>query len=125
VGSSLEFTETKAHQVESVLREFPEVLDLYTTVNTGNAQGKSYATVFVRLVPRDQRKRSTVQMSIPLRERLSQIAGITVTHIGSLEGVGGDTKQIRLSLLGTDLKQLAKLSEEAQRKMRAIPGVVD
>ena len=125
VGSSIEFTESKARQVESVLREFPEVRDLYTTVNTGTAQGKSYATTFVRLTPRDQRKRSSAQMSIPLRERLSQIAGITVTHIGALDGVGGENKQVRLSLLGTDLKQLAKFSEEAQSKMRAIPGIVD
>jgi HAE1 family hydrophobic/amphiphilic exporter-1 len=125
VGSSIEFTESKARQVEAVLREFPEVRDPYTTVNTGTAQGKSYATVFVRLAPRAQRKRSTSQMSIPLRDRLTQIAGVTVTHIGALDGVGGDNKQIRLSLLGTDLNQLAKLSEEAQRRIRAIPGVVD
>ena len=125
VGSSLEFTETKVRQVESVLREFPEVRDLYSTVNTGTAQGKSYATVFVRLAPRDQRRRSAAQMSIPLRGRLTEIAGITVTHIGALDGVGGDNKQIRLSLLGSDLAQLASISEEAQSKIRAIPGVVD
>jgi len=125
VGSSIEFTERKARQVEAVLREFPEVRDLYTTVNTGTSQGKNYATTFVRLTPRDQRKRTTAQMSIPLRERLGQIAGITVTHIGSLDGVAGDTKQIRLSLLGTDLHTLATLSDEAMKKMRAIPGLVD
>jgi HAE1 family hydrophobic/amphiphilic exporter-1 len=125
VGSSLEFTETKARQVEGVLREFPEVADVYTAINTGTAQGKNYATTYVRLTPRDRRQRSSGQMSIPLRQRLSQIAGITVTHIGSLEGVGGDVKQIRLSLLGSDLDRLAKLSQEAQDKIRAIPGVVD
>ncbi|MGZ3235833.1 MAG: efflux RND transporter permease subunit [Burkholderiaceae bacterium] len=125
VGSSLEFTETKAHQVEAVLREFPEVRDLYTTINTGSALGKNYATTFIRLTPRDQRKRSSAAMSIPLRERLTQIAGITVTHIGALEGVGGDIKQIRFSILGTDLKQLNMLSEEAQKKLRNIPGLVD
>jgi len=125
VGSSLEFTETKARQVEAVLREFPEVRDIYTTINTGAAQGKNYVTSYVRLVPRKERTRSTTQMSVPLRERLRQIAGITVTHIGSLEGVGGDVKQLRLSLQGTDLKELAKLTDEAMNKMRAIPGVVD
>ncbi len=125
VGSSLEFTESKARQVEAVLREFPEVRDLYTTINTGSTQGKSYATVFARLVPRKERERSTAEMSGPLRERLSQIAGITVTHIGALDGVGGDNKQIRLSLLGSDLDELAKLSEQAQQKISAIPGVVD
>ncbi|HEX2531039.1 MAG TPA: efflux RND transporter permease subunit [Burkholderiaceae bacterium] len=124
VGSSLEFTESKARQVETVLREFPEVQDMYTTINTGSMQGKNYATTFVRLVPRDRRARSTIQMSAPLRTRLSQVAGITVTHIGALDNVG-DNKQIRLSLLGTDLKQLEQLSEQAQRALRAIPGVVD
>ena len=125
VGSSLEFTETKARQVEAVLREFPEVRDLYTTINTGTAQGKNYATTYVRLTPRDQRERSTGQMSVPLRNRLIRIAGITVTHIGSLEGVGGDTKQVRLSLLGPDLNELARLSALAQEKINAVPGVVD
>ncbi|MET3135862.1 HAE1 family hydrophobic/amphiphilic exporter-1 [Undibacterium sp. GrIS 1.2] len=125
VGSSLELTETKVHQVESVLKEFPEVLDTYSTVNTGSAQGKSYVTTYIRLVPRKDRIRSTSQMSIPLRNRLTQIAGITVTHIGALDGVGGDNKQLRFSLLGTDLKQLAIMSEDVQRRLRAIPGLVD
>lgn len=125
VGSSLEFTETKVRQVEAVLREFPEVKDLYSTVNTGNALGKNYATTYVRLVPRAERKRSTKEIGVPLRARLAQIAGITVTHIGALDGVGGDNKQIRLSLLGPDLKQLARLSEQAQEKFRTIPGLVD
>ncbi|RZI41404.1 efflux RND transporter permease subunit [Herbaspirillum sp. HC18] len=125
VGSSLEFTETKARQVETVLREFPEVVDIYTSINTGAALGKNYVTSYVRLVPRKERARSSNALSIPLRERLRQIAGITVTHIGSLEGVGGDVKQLRLSLQGTDLKELAKLADEAMSKMREIPGLVD
>ncbi len=125
VGSSLELTETKVHQVEAVLREFPEVIDTYSTVNTGSAQGKNYVTTFVRLVPRKDRARSTTQMSIPLRNRLMQIAGISVTHIGALDGVGGDNKNIRFSLQGADLDKLALLSDEVQRRMRAIPGLVD
>jgi hydrophobic/amphiphilic exporter-1 (mainly G- bacteria), HAE1 family len=56
VGSSLEATEAKAQQVEAVLREFPEVRYTLTTINTGSAQGKMYATVYVRLVDRDQRR---------------------------------------------------------------------
>jgi len=125
VGSSLEFTETKVRQVEAVLRKFPEVRNLYSTVNTGNAAGKNYATVFVQLLPRTERKRSAVQMSIPIRQELTAIAGVSVTHIGALDGVGGDSKQIRFSLLGQDLKQLARLSDEVGTKLRAIPGVVD
>lgn len=125
VGSSLELTETKVHQVESILREFPEVQDIYSTVNTGASQGKNYASIFIRLTPRQQRKRSNAELTPLLRQRLSQVAGITVTQVGSLAAVGGDSKQIRLSLLGHDLKELERLSAEAQRRMRMVPGLVD
>ncbi|MEO6352778.1 MAG: efflux RND transporter permease subunit [Burkholderiaceae bacterium] len=125
VGSSLELTESKVHQVEAALRRFPEVRDTYSSINTGASQGKNTATVFVRLIPRADRRRSTADLSGPLRTQLSRIAGITVTHIGTLDGVGGDSKQIRLSLQGSDLGQLAKLSEQAQAKLRTIPGLVD
>jgi HAE1 family hydrophobic/amphiphilic exporter-1 len=125
VGSSLELTESKVRQVEAVLREFSEVRDLYSTVNTGNAAGKNYATVFIRLLPRAERERSTTQLSEPIRLRLNQIAGITVTHVGTLDGVGGDAKKIRFSLLGPDLQELAHLSAEVQQKMHNIAGVVD
>ncbi|MFM8467816.1 MAG: efflux RND transporter permease subunit [Oxalobacteraceae bacterium] len=125
VGSSLEFTESKARQVEAALRALPEVRDLYTTINTGTAQGKNYATTYARLVPRAERKRSTKELNQPLREQLAKIPGITVTHVGTLDGVGGDNKQLRLSILGPDLKQLGKLADEATAKIRALQGVVD
>lgn len=125
VGSSLEFTESKAHQVEAALRTLPEVRDLYTTINTGTAQGKNYATTYARLVPRAERTRSTKQLNQPLRDQLAKIPGITVTHVGTLDGVGGDNKQLRLSILGPDLKQLEKLADEATARIKAISGVVD
>jgi len=125
IGSSLEFTESKALQVERALREMPEVVDVYISINTGTAQGKNYATAYARLLPRSERKRSTKELNQPLRDKLASIPGITVTHVGTLDGVGGDNKQIRLSILGTDLKQLAKLADEATAKIKAIPGVVD
>ncbi|WP_194711720.1 efflux RND transporter permease subunit [Noviherbaspirillum soli] len=125
VGSSLELTEAKARQVEAVLREFPEVLDLYTTINTGNAAGKNFATTFVRLKPRAERSRSAAQLTTPLRQRLAGIPGITVTLVGSLDDVGGDNKQVRFSILGNDLTQLARISDEVQERLRRIPGVVD
>jgi HAE1 family hydrophobic/amphiphilic exporter-1 len=124
VGSSIELTESKVHQVERVLKSFPKLL-IPSTVNTGAALGKNYVTVFMRLLPRKDRIRSASQIAIPLRQRLSQVAGITVTHIGALDGVGGDNKQLRFSLQGSDLKELATLSEKVQAKLRDIPGIVD
>ena len=124
VGSSLEVTEAKARQVDSILREFPEVRYTVSTLNTGSAQGKIYASVYVRLVERKARSRSADDMSALLRDRLRQVPGITVTHAGLLDAVGGN-KQIEFSLQGADLKELERLSRLVSDKIRRIPGLVD
>jgi HAE1 family hydrophobic/amphiphilic exporter-1 len=124
VGSSIEFTETKARQVDAALREFPEVLYTYTTVNTGVALGKNYASVYVKLADRAQRTRNQAQLTAPIRERLGRIAGVTVTNVGPPSSVG-NTKLLIVSLQGQDLEELTRLSAEAQKRLAAIPGVVD
>jgi HAE1 family hydrophobic/amphiphilic exporter-1 len=124
VGSSLEATEAKTRQVETILREFPEVSYTLSTLNTGNAQGKMYASIYVRLVDRKARSRSVDQLSSVLRERLKQVPGITVTHIGLLDMVGGN-KQVEFSLQGADLKELERLTRLVTDKISGIPGLVD
>lgn len=124
VGSSLEVTEQRARQVESIIREFPEVRYTLATINTGMAQGKIYASVYVRLQDRKDRSRSVDEMSGVLRERLARVAGITVTHVGLLDTVGGN-KQIEFSLQGPDLRELERLSQLVLGRLRDIPGLVD
>jgi HAE1 family hydrophobic/amphiphilic exporter-1 len=124
VGSSLELTEAKARQVEAIVREFPEVRYTLGTINTGAALGKNYASLYVRLVDRKDRRRSVDQMAALLRQRLAQVPGITVTHVGLLDAVGGN-KQIEFSLLGPDLHELERLTKLVTARIRNIPGLVD
>ncbi|MCJ0762289.1 efflux RND transporter permease subunit [Variovorax terrae] len=124
VGSALEVTEAKARQVETIIREFPEVKYTLSTINTGNAAGKIYASVYVRLVDRKARSRSVDQLSAVLRDRLARVPGITVTHVGLLDSVGGN-KQVEFSLQGPDLKELERLTQLVTAKIRDIPGLVD
>jgi HAE1 family hydrophobic/amphiphilic exporter-1 len=124
VGSSIEATEAKTRQVQAILREFPEVRYSLATLNTGNALGKNYASVYVRLVDRKDRQRNVDQMAATLRERLRQVPGITVTHSGLLDPVGGQ-KQIEFSLQGSDLQELERLSQLVMDQLRDIPGLVD
>ena len=124
VGSSLETTESKARQVDAIVREFPEVSYSLTTINTGSAQGKIYASVYLRLVDRKARSRNADQVSAALRERLGRVAGVTVTHAGLLDSVGGN-KQVEFSLQGPDLPELARLARLVTDRIRTIPGLVD
>ncbi|MBK1685620.1 efflux RND transporter permease subunit [Rhodoferax fermentans] len=124
VGSSLEVTESRARQVEAIVRSFPEVNYTLATINTGNAAGKIYANVYIRLVDRHLRQRSLDEMSNILRLRLRQVPGITITHVGLLDPIGGQ-KQIAFSIQGPDMGELARLSTLAQDKIRDVPGLVD
>ncbi len=124
VGSSMEVTEARAQQVEAILREFPEVQYTLTTINAGGAQGKMYANVYVRLVNRDQRDRNADAMSALLRERLRSVPGITVTHAGLLDPVGGN-KQLEFSIQGEDLAELERLTALVTERIRPIAGLVD
>ncbi len=123
-GTSLEVTEARARQVEAMVRAFPEVRYTLTTINTGNAQGKIYASIYIRLVDRKERKLSIDQMTVQLRQRLQQVPGITVTHIGLLDSVGG-SKQILFSIQGADTPTLERLTQTALGKLRSVPGLVD
>ena len=124
VGSSLEVTEAKARQVERIIREQPEVQYTVTTINTGQVLGRNQVQIFVRLVDRHQRKLNVDQMSVPLRQRLESVPGITVTHVGLLDAVGGN-KPIQLSLQGSDLRELDRLTAALMPRLAAIPGLVD
>ncbi|MBU3721411.1 MAG: efflux RND transporter permease subunit [Limnohabitans sp.] len=124
VGTSLESTALKAKQVEAIVREFPEVQYTLTGMNTPNAQGKNNASIYIRLVDRKLRQRSVEDISILLRERLSKIAGITVTHVGILDSVGGN-KQIEFSIQGPDQRELERITLKLMDRFRAIPGLVD
>jgi HAE1 family hydrophobic/amphiphilic exporter-1 len=124
VGSSLQATEAKTREVEAILRQFPEVKYTLSTLNTGNAQGTMYASVYVRLVDRKDRSLSADAMSAQLRERLRSMPGITVTHVGLLDAVGGN-KQVEFSLQGDDLAELERLSATVMERIRPIVGLVD
>lgn len=124
VGSSLEVTEAKARQVEAIVREFPEVRYTLTTINTGSVNGKIYASIYIRMVDRKNRSFSVDTMSTILRQRLQRVPGITVTHVGLLDSVGGQ-KQILFSIQGADTAELERLTQLAMAKIRNIPGLVD
>ena len=123
VGSSLDVTEMRAKQVDAALRELPEVRHTVTTINSGFAQGKIYASMYVRLQDRKDRQRSVADLITPMRERLARIPGITVTNIGVID-LGG-SKSISFSLQGPDLAELERLGRQVLARMERIPGLVD
>ncbi len=123
-GSSLEATEAKARQVDAILRGYPEVRYTVATLNSGNALGKTNASMYIRLVDRHERTRNADDLAADFRQRLRAVPGITVTQAGLLEPVGGQ-KQIEFSLQGPDQAELERLARPLMEQLRDIPGLVD
>ena len=123
-GSSLALTQQKSNLVESALRQLPGVTDSYTTINSGLAQGKNYATIVLRLVPRAQRPMSVDQMRAPVRAIMGRVPGVTVTDVGGGDAVGAG-KPIQVSLQGPDSRELNRIVAEVLPAIQKIPGIVD
>jgi len=123
-GTSLQATEARTHDVEAVIRQMPEVDYTLSTINTGLALGRNQVSVYVRLKDRHMRQRSVDQLSAPLRQALSQLPDITITHVGLLDSVGG-LKPIQVSIQGSSLSELGRLSQQTLERLRQIPGLVD
>ncbi len=125
-GSSLEYTQQKVLQVDAIIREYPEVLASYATINTGMNIGKDHAGIRVKLKPKSERERSQKELVTHMRKRISLVAGISLTSVAAAkEAVSGGLKPIMLSVQGDDLEQLRKISNDIATGMHKIPGLVD
>jgi HAE1 family hydrophobic/amphiphilic exporter-1 len=79
-------------------------------------------TVYVRLVPRAERRRHQEEVSTELRRELTRLTGVTASiSTGSF----GDQKQIQLQLRGPDTRELARLADRVAADVRQVPGAVD
>jgi HAE1 family hydrophobic/amphiphilic exporter-1 len=124
--SSLDYTLSKVHQAEAIMRTYPEVISTYATVNTSSSAGRNKANIRVLLKPKNQRQLSQKQLVNVFRQRLNQIAGITLSSVSAAtESVSGGQKPIMLSVQGADLKELQRISQEIAAGMAKIDGLVD
>ncbi|MFX7128911.1 efflux RND transporter permease subunit, partial [Acinetobacter baumannii] len=55
VDASLEYTQAKLHQVDQIIRQFPDVVSTYGVVNSTIDSGKNHAGLGVTLKPKQQR----------------------------------------------------------------------
>ncbi|MBX3455765.1 efflux RND transporter permease subunit [Ferrovibrio sp.] len=124
-GSSLDYTEAKLRQVQDALKEFPEVRYTYATANAGLMARRNVGTLYVRFVDLKDRTRTPMELAQPIRERLSHIAGIDNVNIGLPNIGGGLNKTIQISLQGREIEELDRISQEALKLIRTVPGVVD
>lgn len=126
VDSSLEYTQAKLHQVDQIIRQFPDVVSTYGVVNSTINSGKNHAGLGVTLKPKQERSSDLATLNNEFRDRLQTVAGIHVTSVAAAQdSVSGGQKPIMISIKGTDLNELQKISNRFMTEMGKIKGVVD
>jgi hydrophobe/amphiphile efflux-1 (HAE1) family protein len=115
VGSSLAYSDAKVRQIEAALGEFKEIESMSTIV--GSWEGRNYSQVNLKLTDvHKTHRRSQQEMEQVIRDRLSSIAGVTLTV--------GD-RPIFIAILGNDDTKLDFVAHRLMDKMHDIKGVAD
>ncbi|URM41598.1 efflux RND transporter permease subunit [Acinetobacter sp. AS23] len=126
VDASLEYTQAKLHQVDKIIRQFPDVVSTYGVVNSEVDSGKNHAGLGVTLKPKQERSSDLNTLNNEFRDRLQSVAGIRVTSVAAAQdSVSGGQKPIMISIKGSDLNELQKISDRFITEMEKIKGVVD
>ncbi|WP_267555608.1 efflux RND transporter permease subunit [Rhizobium rhizogenes] len=123
-GSSVEYTAAKIRQAETILRQFPDILDLYSTVNSGDGANTNEARIAASMVSADKRTMTSVAIAPKLRDALSPLAGATVEVGQPGEISGAEAKTIQISILGGDLNVLERLSLDMKAKLGEVAGLI-
>ncbi len=115
VGGSLEYTDGKVRQVEAMLKAFPEIDLVMTTV--GTEDGRNYARINLKLVDRAKRSRSQKEIERAIRTALKPVPGIELAF--------GFDRPVWVNLLGPDPETMTTLINQFAEKVAKIPGIAD
>ncbi len=115
VGSSLEYANERVKRVEEALSEFKEIDSIDTGI--GNDGARNNATLNLKLLPRDQRKRSQKDLEQAIRKRVAVIPGVELK-------VGWNTP-IYVALLGNNESEMNRVIADLKTKVQKIRGITD
>ena len=132
-GSALHETDARLRDMEALIAETPEVASFVR--RTGSEMGmfataQNTGDILVRLKPRDQRKRSAEQVIEALRDRLAdEVPDTQIEFVQLLQDMIGDLEgtptPIEVKVFGDDTNVLADVSDQLNKKLSKIQGVVD
>jgi HAE1 family hydrophobic/amphiphilic exporter-1 len=123
-GTAFEQTVAYVEGVEAVVRQMPEVRQIFSTVGFEGSPLK--ASLRVKAGKKHERERGLSELKEDIRGRLKQIPLLKMT-VADPEFMQGAPTQAPLSvyLRGDDMAELLRLNEEVVQKVRAVPGAVD
>lgn len=121
-GSTLRQTGDRAHEVIARLRAIPDVQYTYTTIGEAGTTFRPVTEGVTYVKLKSHTGKSFSEVLREARTAIEQVPGFTY---GLTEAGPFGQKPIQISVLGTDIDEMDRLSRALMAKMAAIPGVAD
>jgi HAE1 family hydrophobic/amphiphilic exporter-1 len=130
-GSLLQNTDQTISQIEDQLHSLPEVDTIFSSI--GGSANMFFDTgtqadtgaISVKLVDKNQRKKSVDDVAEEIRNMVADIAGakinVSVTDATS-SGMGSSGAAVDVQIKGDDLNVLQSLSDQVDQIVRNVPG---
>jgi HAE1 family hydrophobic/amphiphilic exporter-1 len=126
-GSRLEYTIGKGQEIQTFLRQQPEVG--FTSLSVGGGGGfgggSNGGQIFVRLVPKDERNRSMFDIQNDLRRKLASLPGVRPSITGGRSIFGGMRQPIQIYVQGPEPTRLKLAAEQVLSTIRSIEGAAE
>jgi len=130
-GTSLAATLTIAERMARDLREQKGVVATLTSIGSASggfvtvASGSNRATMYVKMVPVNERNFTQDDMMARARELFKKYPSDIRTSVMSAGGAGGGQADVQYVLKGPDLDKLNEYSQKIIAKLQGTPGVGD
>ena len=122
-GSNLNYTKIKAEEAARIARSHKDVVRFTYTTTGGQTGDVNVGQVYVRLVPKADRKIGAEAFGRQLRKEVGQIGGAQMSVFTN--SFGGDQKQIQIQLRGGTIKSMTPAAELIADQLHNVKGVVD
>ncbi|WP_228040118.1 efflux RND transporter permease subunit [Nodosilinea sp. LEGE 07088] len=120
-GATLADTQQATAQVTEGLLDNPAVATVLAT--EGGDDGVNQATLYARLLPKNERDLSQAGFERQARDGFQQVPGARISF--QSQGASGDGKDLSVVLKSDDPTALRQVSDALTREMRDITGLVD
>ncbi len=132
-GSTLPFTSTLTERIAAQVGQLPGVSDTLTTVGGGQQEQVNDASIYVKLLPLEERDISQNDLMVRARSEilakfLKEYPGqlrTSVQQVAAFSGGGFRNADLQYVIGGPDLAKLTQYSDAMLAKMKTIPDVVD
>jgi HAE1 family hydrophobic/amphiphilic exporter-1 len=129
-GYSVEQTNQTGLQIEKMLSQMPEIKKVFTGVGAQESgsltlSSNNLVQFNVALIPKENRKKTTMQVGEEIKAKVRQIPGAKV-YVNPI-GIFGSSDQsaIQIGVNGTDYKLIAQAADQVKNVLSSVEGTTD